>query len=203
MIFTYQFLRKGVKRRMDRSRRRSSAREPRFATVCHAQGWTGLYTTGAERVFERALEKSSVSRLWTRYTATPLPQECRRAGPSCSSRYADPMRVYTRFLLLLPRSFRPLSSEPSTRSLALPPTVALLYIHLLTRPVSLLDDIVHRAIVGEKEEVEGIKNARLFPVFDLSWCHRSFSRSFRLFHISMRAILLYSYKGRRKGKEVV
>lgn len=78
------------------------------------------------------------------------------------------MRVYTRFLLLLPRSFRPLSSEPSTRSLALPPTVALLYIHLLTRPVSLLDDIVHRAIVGEKEEVEGIKNARLFPVFDLS-----------------------------------
>ena len=35
-----------------------------------------------ERVFERALEKSSVSRLWTRYTATPLPQECRRAGPS-------------------------------------------------------------------------------------------------------------------------
>lgn len=56
------------------------------------------------------------------------------------------MRVYTRFLLL-PRAFRPLSSEPSTRSRSLATA------HLLTRPASLLDDIVHRAVVGgEKRE---------------------------------------------------
>lgn len=61
------------------------------------------------------------------------------------------MRVYTRFLLL-PRAFRPLSSEPSTRSRSLA-AAALLYAHLLTRPASLLDDIVHRAVVGgEKRE---------------------------------------------------
>lgn len=52
----------------------------------------------AERVFSasKSPRESSESRLWTRYTATPLPQECRRAGPLRSSRYADPMRVYTR-----------------------------------------------------------------------------------------------------------
>lgn len=76
------------------------------------------------------------------------------------SRYADPMRVYTRFLLLLLRSFRPLSSEPSRSPVA----VALLYAHLLTRPVIKID-IVRSAI-----EKEGIKNARnCFQLcFDLS-----------------------------------
>lgn len=153
--FTCQFLRKErrvKRRRMDRWRRRSGARE--FATLK-----VELYTTGAERERERESLRKSPREVLREPTMDPLYcyAVAARMPPSRPlSRYADPMRVYTRFLLLFLRSFRPLSSEPSRSPVAVA--------HLLTRPVIKID-IVRSAI-----EKEGIKNARnCFQLcFDLS-----------------------------------
>lgn len=126
------------------------------ARVCHAQGWTVYYRSG-ER--ERESLRKSPREVLREPTMDPLYcyAVAARMPPSRPlSRYADPMRVYTRFLLLFLRSFRPLSSEPSRSPVAVA--------HLLTRPVIKID-IVRSAI-----EKEGIKNARnCFQLcFDLS-----------------------------------
>lgn len=90
---------------------------------------------------------------------------------------------------------------PLVLALSWPPTVALLYItHLLTRPVSLLDDIVHRAIVGGDREAKW--KERTPACFQLSTCRdvidRSTIVSIILYFPWEAFILLFFSKGRRK-----